>query len=208
MADKYYETGNFELQTQAFSGTASAPAYSGKVKSWYGMMELSLTASQDVTNIAADDIADYLTMQPPMVMTGTIRLTGIKIADYENLFNVVKDSNGVYLFGSQQLPKEVGLSFKNTSKDGEGNMNTNKFILYRAQIDLPPITTASVDEDGSTIRDFTMNVRAGYIKYTVPSGQPNAGAVKFATYGIIDSTETNWNAIKDKFVLPYGEIPS
>lgn len=205
---KYFEKGNFEMQTQAFSGTASEPAYSGTVKSWYGLMELSLTASQDITNIAADDIADYLSMTPPMVMSGTIRITGMKIADYENLFNVVKDSNGVYLFGSQKLAKEVGLSFKNTGVDDQGNLVTNKFILYRAQIDLPPITTASVDEDGSTIRDFTMNVRAGSIKYTIPAGQTNAGAVEFATYGVIDSTETNWNAIKDKFVLPYGEIPS
>lgn len=205
---KYFEKGNFEMQTQAFSGTASEPAYSGTVKSWYGLMELSLTASQDVKNIAADDIADYLSMTPPMVMSGTIRITGMKIADYENLFNVVKDSNGVYLFGSQKLAKEVGLSFKNTGVDDQGNLVTNKFILYRAQIDLPPITTASIDEDGSTIRDFTMNVRAGSIKYTIPSGQTNAGAVEFATYGVIDSTETNWNAIKDKFVLPYGQIPA
>lgn len=204
--EKYYEKGNFEMETQAFSGSASAPAYSGTVKKWYGLMELSLTADQDSTLIAADDIADYLAMTPPMVMTGTIKITGMKIADYEHLFNVIKDSNNMYLFGSQKLAKEVGLSFKNTGVDDEGNMVTNKFILFRTQISLPPITTASIDADGNTIRDFTMNVRASYIKYTIPIGQENAGATDFATYGVIDSNNANWNSIKDTFILPYGTV--
>lgn len=201
--EKYFEKGNFEMQTQEFSGSASAPAYSGTVKSWYGLMELSLSASQETTNIAADDIADYLSLTPPMVLTGTIKITGMKIADYQYLFNVVKDVNNMYLFGSQKLAKQVGLSFKNTGVDDEGNMVTNKFILFRCQIDLPPITTASIDEDGNTIRDFTMNIRAGYIKYTVPNGQANAGAIDFATYGVVDSNNSNWDNIKDSFVLPY-----
>ena len=203
MPEKYYEKGNFEMQTQSFSGSAAKPAYTGDVKSWYGLMELSLTASQDATLIAADDIADYLTMTPPQVLTGTIKITGMKIADYQYLFNVVKDTNDMYLFGSQKLPKQVGLSFKNTGVDDAGNVVSNKFILFRCTVDLPPITTASIDEDGNTIRDFTMNVRASYIKYTVPDGQANEGAVDFATYGVIDSNNANWENLKDSFVVPY-----
>lgn len=198
-AQKYYEKGNFELESQAFAGTPANPSYSGDIKKWYGLMEISLSASQDTTNIAADDIADYLSMTPPMVLTGTIKVTGMQITEYEHLFNVTTDANGMYLFGSQKLPKEVGLAFKNTASINN-ELVTNKFMLFRCKVQLPNIGTTSIDEDGNTIRDFTMNVTASYIKYT------NAGKTDFTTYGVVDSSNEHWDQMKNGLFVPNAQL--
>lgn len=205
-SNKYYEQGNFELETQEFSGTPANPSYIGTVKSWYGLMEISLESSQDSTAIAADDDANYLEMKPPLVMTGTIRVTGMKVSEFANLFNVRQDTNGMYLFGSRAQDKTVGISFKNTGYDENGSLCTNKFILFRAQITLPAIGTESLNESGDTIRDFTMNVKASYVKYTYTDN--NVEKTDTATYGMFNSIDhaSIWDDIKNGLFLPNADL--
>lgn len=205
---KYYEQGNFELETQAFAGTPSNPSYSGEVKSWFGLMEINLESSQEGTDISADDIADYLTMKPPMVMTGTIKVTGMKVSEYSKLFNVRQDSNGMYLFGSRALDKEVGMAFKNTGYDEHGMLLTNKFILFRAKLTLPNIGTESLTKEGDVIRDFTINVKASYVKYNYT--EDNTTKTDTATYGNFNSVDhaAIWDTIKDGIFAPNATLPT
>lgn len=208
-SNKYYEQGNYELETQAFSGTPSNPAYSGEVKKWFGLMELSFESSQDATAISADDDANFLDMRPPMVMTGTIKVTGMKVSDYSKLFNVRQDSNGMYLFGSRAQDKEVGLAFKNTGYDENGMLLTNKFILFRVKLALPTIGTESLNEDGDTIREFSIGVKASYVKYTYTDTDTNTQKEDTATYGNFNSLDhaAIWDTIKDGIFPPNAVLP-
>lgn len=207
MGNKYYEQGNFELETKAFSGTPSAPAYTGDVNRWYGLMEINLETSQDVTEIAADDDATYLEMKPPMILTGTIKVTGMKVSDFSKLFNVRADSNGMYLFGSRAQDKTVGIAFKNTGYDDDGVYATNKFIMFRAKVTLPPIGTESLNSDGDTIRDFTLNIRASYVKYTYTDN--GTDKTDTATYGMFNSVDNAdvWDKVKDGIFAPNETLP-
>ena len=208
MGNKYYEQGNFELETQAFSGTITSPAYTGAVKKWYGLMEISLEASQDSTSVSADDDPTYLEMNPPMILEGTIKITGMKVSDYASLFNVRVDNNGMYLFGSRAQKKVVGLAFKNTGYDDDGVYATNKFIMFRATVTLPPIGTESLNEAGDTIRDFTLNVKASHVVYSYTDN--NVQKTDTATYGIFNSVTNSaiWDTIKDGIFAPNATLPS
>lgn len=199
---KYYEQGNYALETQEYTGTAADGKYTGEVKKWYGMMRINLTSNQEDTNIAADDDPSYLTMRPAMTMTGDLTLVGIKLADYQYLFNVNKDKNNMLLFGSKKLAKEVGMSFKITGGTEEG-MVTNKLIFFRTTMQLPDISTESLSEDGTTIREVTIGITVKPVQYTDLTGQLDQ-----ATYGAFDS-ETNkeiWDKIKDGLFLPNATL--
>lgn len=200
--NKYYEQGNFDLETQEFSGTFSDPKYTGVAKSWHGLMTISLAPTQNSTDIAADDDPAYLTMQGALMYEGQVSVVGMKLSEYENFFNIQKDKNGMVLIGSRKLPKEVGIAFKNTGGTEVG-LVTNKFVLFRCVVTLPSITTASIDADGNTIREFTMDVKAKPIQY-----KNEEGAVDSVTLGCFDS-ETNktiWDKIKTGLFLPDATI--
>lgn len=197
---KVFEEGNFDLETAVFTGNARKYQY-GATKKWHGTMSLTMDFTQEVTSIAADDDPDYLQIAGFLTGSGSLKIAGMKLDEYQELFNVdTYSESGPYLFGSKKIPKEVGLAFKNTSKT-ESGQSFNKFVLYRVKATLPPLTTESMKNDGVTIRDFTINITASSVYYRKADGTIDA-----ATYGAYNSEKHSsvWSTIASGIKAPNG----
>ena len=189
---KIVEKGNFGLVVQVLNSDGT---YSATVKAIDGLMKIELESSQETANIPADDLPDYYTSRGPLILTGTLTLAGVPLADYKELFDAIEDKNGVVIAGGYVEVKKLGLAFKNRASDG----SINQFTLNNVNLTLPPIKTATLDESGTTIREFAIPITANPYEYTDEGG--DAARV---TYSILNSTKnaTIWESANGKIYVP------
>jgi len=189
---KIVEKGNFGLIVQKLEENGT---YDSVVKSIEGLISVALDSSQELANIAADDLPDYYSSKGPLRLTGTVTLAGVSVADYKDLFSVTEDANEVVVVGGNTEVRKLGLVFKNRASNG----SINQFSLNNVKLSLPPLNTATLDEAGTTIREFAIPLEANPYEYTDASG--NTARV---TYSIINSIKnaTIWESVKDKVYVP------
>lgn len=193
---KIVEKGNFDLFSQVLE---EGGTYAEPVKKLSGLMSVTLDSSQETNNISADDQPDYYSSKGPLKLTGTIKMAGIALADYKDIFSVTEDKNQAIIVGGNTEVKKLGLAFKNRSSDGSFNM----FTLNNCQLKLPPINTVSIDETGTTIREIDIPVEANPYEYTNSEGNPDK-----VTYSILNSVKNAdiWESVKDKIYIPDSTV--
>lgn len=191
-ASQLYETGNKKF----FAATLNPDGTFGTKEYYEGLMEVKIDFSQEITNIGADDIADYIGLSSPLQGEGTVKFAVLPYNIYSKFFDVREDANGAIIIGKGK-PKTVAFGYYSSLGDGSESM----FTLYRAVFSLPSLN--SVSYDGKTIRDLTLSVKTNPYHYTTADGKKDQ-----ATYTILNS-EINkeiWNNVQETIYLPDAEV--
>ena len=196
---RVYEEGNY--------GFMIAPLYTdntyGDVTTISGMVSIDCTMSRTITNTAADDITDYLTRVSPETGEGTLTFIGLSKEDYEKLYGAITDNNGVLVMGRKNSTKKVGISFFNTQNykdDSSSDVSAiNKFTLNNVLFSLPNLSTTTLAEDDTTIREFALSFTANPFYYTDSSGNQDR-----CTWSLINSVDDSeiWDNVKDEIYIP------
>ena len=184
---KFYEDGNegFYVFTKDDKNTYTSPVHINGMVSFEGSFERS------VDNKAAEDQIDYIKRVSPARMTGTVTIIGLRKSDYVALYGTqVKDKNGVVGFGGTDEPMRTGVVFFNRGHVIVNNKDTvveQAHCLYNVTFDLPPLSTKTIEEDNTDIREFS-------IGFTAEPILVNGG---YHTYYYVTS-EDKYNASEDK----------
>ena len=166
---RFYEEGNYGLTIFDRTVTDTTPAYGEGVKI-DGLVSVDLTFSSTRTATSADDVVDYLNRTSPVKADGTITLIGFTNAMYRKFYNNIADNKGAIVIGKKQQSKAVGLVFYNT-ENYEGGSSENMFVLPNVVFELPNLSTTTLAEDDTTIRDFTLTVSAKSQNYQYEDGE-------------------------------------
>lgn len=196
-----YEEGNKKFQIAELRADGTY----GEVATIEGLISVDCTMSSTTTNTAADDDTTYLTRTSPVTGEGTITFVGLSQADYLKLYpESIKDGNGALVFGRQGSPKRVGISFINTQvyKDamGEEKVSTNKFTINNVVFQMPNISTTTVSEDSTNVREFELSFNA--YPYNFPAENPTDRV----TWSIVNSADigegAKWSEIEKNIYVP------
>jgi len=195
MADttQVYERGKFDLKFSKINDAGTG--YDETINTISGLMEVSITFKQESAIIAADDNTDYASFYGPLTGEGTLKLVTVPFAQYQNLMAVIEDTNSVLIFGSNENPVPLGMTFKTTGSD----KSYNKFTINKVYLDTPSINTVSLNKTDLTIRDFEIPIRVEPFYYT--KTDESTGRV---TYSLINSSThaSIWTNVKDKIYIP------
>mgnify|MGYP000894989722 FL=1 len=163
-----------------------------------GLIEVKLDFSQEITDIPADDIPDFISLASAVTGEGTVKFAVLPYSVYSKFFNVKADRNGaVVVSGKGEKPKQVAFGFYSMVGDGSESM----FTVYKASFSLPSLSTVSFD--GKTIRDLTLNVKISPYTYTDAMGKEQQ-----ATYTILNSRINSdiWATVQDEIYIPDSEV--
>lgn len=193
---RVYEEGNYDFRIAPIN--AAGDGYDEAVTVISGLMKVDITFSQTETNTAADDKTDYLTRRSPVKGDGTITFAGLTKEAYKLLYNNIVDSNGAIVIGRGGAPKKVGISFKNTCQAAEGS-SENMFTINNVTFSVPNVSTQSLAEDDTTIREFALTVKCNPFDYTTSDGKKDK-----VTYSILNSVddEAIYEEVKEKIYIP------
>ena len=189
-----YEVGNRKF----FAAQLNDDGTYGEKTYHEGLIEVKISFSQEITDIPADDIPDFITLASAVTGEGTVKFAVLPYSVYSKLFNVRTDKNGaIVVSGKGEKPKHVAFGFYSTVGDGSESL----FTIYKASFSLPGLNTVSFD--GKTIRDLTLDVKISPYPYTDALGK-----VQQATYTIINSKINMdiWSGVQDEIYLPDGEV--
>lgn len=194
MADyKVYEEGNngFFIVPLNEDGTYKE----SELKFIKGLVSLEGTVSQTEDKLPADDEVDYLIRRSPATISGTVTFMGLSDEDYDALYGNIRDKNGVLLFGGTSKAHKVGFVFFNTFHSidalGAETISTNAFVFNSVTFSLPDISTTTVAEDNTDVRQFELNFTASAYNYKTADG-----ATGRVTYSRV-------NSVKNKEVFDY-----
>jgi len=196
---RVYEEGNYGLKVFPLNSDGTY----GTGYAVEGTVNVDITFSRTRTNTPADDVVDYLNRTSPEKGEGTITLIGLKLSDYQKLYNNIIDTNGVIVGGRTNQSKRLGVIFYNTKNYEEGS-STNMFVLPNVTFELPNLSTTTIAEDDTTIRAFELSVTANPMNFTYNSGA-NKDRYTWAVVNSVDNS-TIWNNVKDTVYVPESTI--
>jgi len=189
-----YEAGNRKF----FAAELNSDGTFG-VKTYYeGLIEVKIDFSQEITDIPADDIPDFISLASAVTGEGTVKFAVLPYSVYSKFFNVKTDKNGaVVVSGKGEKPKQVAFGFYSMV----GNNSESMFTIYKASFSMPGLN--SISFDGKSIRDLTLNVKISPYPYT-----DNLGKEQQATYTILNSKINSdiWANVQDEIYIPDGEV--
>ena len=189
-----YEAGNRKF----FAAELNSDGTFGEKTYHEGLIEVKIDFSQEITDIPADDIPDFISLASAVTGEGTVKFAVLPYSVYSKFFNVKADINGaVVISGKGEKPKQVAFGFYGMVGDNSESM----FTIYKASFSLPSLTTVSFD--GKTIRDLTLNVKISPYSYTDALGKQQQ-----ATYTILNSKINSdiWASIQDDIYIPDSEV--
>ena len=189
-----YEVGNRKF----FAAELNSDGTFGEKTYHEGLIEVKIDFSQEITDIPADDIPDFISLASAVTGEGTVKFAVLPYSVYSKFFNVKADKNGaVVISGKGEKPKHVAFGFYSTVGDNSESM----FTIYKASFSLPSLTTVSFD--GKTIRDLTLNVKISPYSYTDALGKQQQ-----ATYTILNSKINSdiWASVQDDIYIPDSEV--
>lgn len=185
MADyKVYEEGNngFFIVPLNEDGTYK----DSELKFIKGMVSLEGTVTQTEDKLPADDDVSYLIRRSPVTIDGTVTFMGLSDEDYDALYGNIRDKNDVLLFGSTAQAHKVGFVFFNSFHSidalGSETVSQNAFVFNSVTFSLPDISTTTVAEDSTDVRQFELSFTANAYNYKAADG--STGRV---TYSRINS---------------------
>ncbi len=196
---RFYEEGNYDLTIFERTITDKNPKY-GDGKKIDGLVSVELTFSSTRTATAADDVVDYLNRTSPVKADGTIKLIGFTTAMYKEFYNNIVDSKGAVVLGKNQQSKAVGIVFYNT-ENSENGPSENMFVLPNVVFELPNLSTTTLAEDDTTIRDYSLTVSAKTQVYYDESGKKDR-----YTCAILNSEDNNdiYSSVRGTMYIPDG----
>ena len=199
---KVYEEGNYGFTVFDRIITEANPKYENK-EEFGGLVNVDLTFSSTRTKTSADDVADYLNRTSPLKVDGTFTFSGFTKAMYQKLYNNIAGKNGGIVFGKKQQSKAVGVKFYNT-ENYEGGSSENMYIFPNLVFELPNISTQTIAEDDTTIRDFSVTVSGTAQNYQYQDGETiKRDRFTCAKLNSVDDASIYQDA-KDKIWLPDG----
>ena len=200
MADKsrLYQEGNYGMKVFALTYDESGNATYGEPQAIQGLVNVDITFSRTRTKTAADDVVDYLNRTSPEKGDGTITLLGLSTADYQKLYNNIVDSKGVVVIGRKAQTKRLGVIFYNT-ENYEGSSSENMFVLPNVTFEMPNISTQTIAEDDTTIREFALTVQANAQAYMTSDNKKDR-----YTCAIVNSVDNAdiYDTVKDTVYVP------
>lgn len=189
----------YEVGNRKFFAAALEPGGTFSDKEYHeGLIEVNIDFSQEITDIPADDIPDFISLASAVTGEGTVKFAVLPYSVYSKFFNVNTDKNGaVVISGKGEKPKQVAFGYYSQVGDGSESM----FTIYKASFSLPSLN--SVSFDGKTIRDLTLDVKISPFSYT-----DSLGKAQQATYSIINSKTNSdiWAGVQDDIYIPDGEV--
>lgn len=190
-----YEEGNFDCIVAELNETDGTY---GTVYKLQGLVNFDGTFAQTTEKKAADDVTDYVVKKSPLTCSGTITFIGLSKADYKALYANVTDGAEALVFGRKGKTRKLGLSFKNTRVAGD-TTSINKYTFNSVVLDLPPLSTKTLEEGNTDTREFAIPFTASPYQYTSADGEKDT-----VTMSILNSVDdaTTYNANKDKIYIP------
>ncbi len=188
-----YETGNKKF----FAASKNPDGSFGDKEYHEGLMQVSIEFKTESTGISADDNPAFIRLNSPLTGEGTVRFAVLPFNVYSKFFDVTTDKNGAVVIKSGAKSKEVAFGFYTSVGDGSESM----FTLYRAEFQLPALS--SVSFDGKTIRDLTLNVKVYPFEY-ISADDKN----ERVTYTILNSKINSdiWSKVQDRIYVPDANI--
>lgn len=191
---RYYEEGNFDCIVAELNETDGTY---GTVYQLQGLVNFDGTFSQTTDKKAADDVTDYVVKKSPLTCSGTITFIGLSKNDYKALYANITDGAEALVFGRKGKTKRLGLSFKNT-RVGD-TTSINKYTFNSVVLDLPPLSTKTLEEGNTDIREFAIPFTASPYQYTNKAGEKDT--VTMSILNSVDDAAT-YNTNKDKIYIP------
>lgn len=191
---RYYEEGNFDCIVAELNETDDTY---GTVYQLQGLVNFDGTFSQTTDKKAADDVTDYVVKKSPLTCSGTITFIGLSKNDYKALYANITDGAEALVFGRKGKTKRLGLSFKNT-RVGD-TTSINKYTFNSVVLDLPPLSTKTLEEGNTDIREFAIPFTASPYQYTNKAGEKDT--VTMSILNSVDDAAT-YNTNKDKIYIP------
>lgn len=191
---RYYEEGNFDCIVAELNETDGTY---GTVHQLQGLVNFDGTFSQTTDKKAADDVTDYVVKKSPLTCSGTITFIGLSKNDYKALYANITDGAEALVFGRKGKTKRLGLSFKNT-RVGD-TTSINKYTFNSVVLDLPPLSTKTLEEGNTDIREFAIPFTASPYQYTNKAGEKDT--VTMSILNSVDDAAT-YNTNKDKIYIP------
>lgn len=191
---RYYEEGNFDCIVAELNETDGTY---GTVYQLQGLVNFDGTFSQTTDKKAADDVTDYVVKKSPLTCSGTITFIGLSKNDYKALYANITDGAEALVFGRKGKTKKLGLSFKNT-RVGD-TTSINKYTFNSVVLDLPPLSTKTLEEGNTDIREFAIPFTASPYQYTNKAGEKDT--VTMSILNSVDDAAT-YNTNKDKIYIP------
>lgn len=199
---KIYEEGNYGFMIAPLNLDNTY----GEISKISGLVSIDCTMSRTITNTAADDESDYLTRVSPETGEGTITFIGLPKEELVKLYDAVTDDNNVFVSGRKGMLKKVGISFFNTEKakysSNSDVSSINKITFHNVIISPPNVSTTTVAEDDTTIREFALSFTANPFHFTTSSGIRDR-----CTWSLINSDRDSgiWDKVKDIMYIPNGD---
>lgn len=191
---RYYEEGNFDCIVAELNETDGTY---GTVYQLQGLVNFDGTFSQTTDKKAADDVTDYVVKKSPLTCSGTITFIGLSKNDYKALYANITDGAEALVFGRKGKTKKLGLSFKNT-RVGD-TTSINKYTFNSVVLDLPPLSTKTLEEGNTDIREFAIPFTASPYQYTNKAGEKDT--VTMSILNSVDDAST-YTTNKDKIYIP------
>lgn len=199
--NRIHEIGNYGLMVATLNEADNSYEAAEAIE---GTISVDITMSQTSSNIAADDVTDYITLNGAVKGEGTITFVGLKKDDYKRLYNAITDTNGVVVFGKQVAPKKVGITFFNT-QEYSGGSSENKFTLNNCVFSVPNIQTQTMQEGDNTIRTFALSVTCNPYYYTDTDGKRQR-----VTASLLNSEEDSviYKTVREQIYIPDKDYTS
>lgn len=200
VTNKVVEKGNFDLYFQKRTNDVLL----GDVVHVQGLISVDLTFSQETTNTAADDVPDFVSMTAPLTVEGTLTILSMSLSDYEKLYTIYTDDNGIHWLGTNTQADKVGYAYKTTVTDALGVQSNNMLSFPNTTISLPSKTSVTVDEDGGEISNVEIPVNSNPVFWVDSLGMRQRSPAGFVNS--VDDPEI-WAKVKDTVFLPNMAMP-
>ena len=126
----------------------------GTVKAIPGAVNLSLDASGDETNFAADDNAKYYNVTNNTGYSGSLELARVSNDFLSDVFGITTDDNGLHYEDAAVEPKQFALLF-----EFSGDANKTRHVLYLCSASRPSLASSTTTETKDPVTE-TLNITA------------------------------------------------
>lgn len=143
-----------------------------------GLINVDITISQTKDKKAADNQANYLSRVSPATGNGTIKLMGLKRADYLAMYADITDKNGVVNFGSTAEPQGLGIMYDEiesyADENGARHTSTNRMVIYDCELAFPSLSAKTLEEGNTDVKEYSLEVICSSIE---KDGRQAVGAI-------------------------------